>query len=202
MVIVSKQLVAPNTNVQDEAGYCLRFTTSVFGAPRYNPTAWSAWLETKFKHGTNETFPEVAVPVWFEHWGDYDGSGQQKNWGHVVTRIPSRGYLSSPGSGYGQLWLDSLGAVERYFNCKYVGWSEDINGLRVAEVGDEMNDEQNNALMSVYKATFLGGGDAGPKSIIQRLTDIENKIDNGTASGGLSEADVLRLIKSVTYKAE
>jgi hypothetical protein len=199
---MSKQLVTPNPDTVDGAGWCLRFTQSVWGAPARYDSAWEAWNATEYKHGTDQALPDVAVILWFSHYGTYGEPPTYGNWGHVVTYFPSRGFLSSPGKGYGQEWFDSPGGVETKFNAKYVGWSEDINGLRVAEIGDDMNDEQNNALMSVYKATFFGGGDAGEKSIIQRLTDIENKVDGGSAGGGLSEADVLRIIKSVKYKAE
>lgn len=196
------QNVAPNTATQDGAGFCLRFTQTVFNAPARYESAWQAWNATQYKHSDSEQLPDVSVILWFSHYGTYGDPPRYDNWGHVVTYFPGRGFLSSPGTGYGQQWLDSPRDVERVYNSKYVGWSEDINGLRVAEVGNEdLNDEQNNALMSVYKATFFGGGDAGPKSIIERLTDIENKVDNDSG-GGLSEADVLRIIKSVKYKAE
>jgi nucleoid-associated protein YgaU len=63
--------------------------------------------------------------------GNYDGSGM-KNWGHVVAYIPGAGFLSSPGSGYGQRWFGSVEEIERFFRCTFVGWSEDINTLQVA----------------------------------------------------------------------
>lgn len=129
---MSTQLVTPNTAVTDGAGWCLRFTQSVWGAPvRYN-SAWEAWEATTLKHGTSENIPtDVAVVVWFSHYGYY---GHYDNWGHVVSWIPGRGYLSSPTSGVGQKWLSTIQDVERSFNSTYVGWSEDINGLRVAEI--------------------------------------------------------------------
>lgn len=48
------------------------------------------------------------------------------------------------------------------------------------EIEDDMQADERNALMSVYAALFAGGGDAGPKSIISRLNDIE-AIVKGTA---------------------
>lgn len=199
---MSRQLVNPNPDTVDGAGFCLRFTQTVWGAPARYESAWQAWNATTYKHGTGEPLPDVSVILWFSHFGTYGNPPRYDNWGHVVTYFPGRGFLSSPGSGVGQLWLDSIRAVESTFASKYVGWSEDINGLRVAEIEDEMNDEQNNALMSVYKATFFGGGDAGDKSIIQRLTDIEKKVNSGTAATGLTEADVIRILKSLSYKAQ
>lgn len=131
-----KQLVAPDLNVQDGAGWCLRFTQSVWGAPvRYN-SAWDAWNATQFKHGTGEALPEDAsCVVWFSHYGTYGDPPTYDNWGHVVTWVPGRGFLSSPGQGYGQQWFNSTTEIERYFRAGYVGWSEDINGLRVIEPG-------------------------------------------------------------------
>ena len=120
--------VTPNLTVQDNAGMCLRFTQSVWGAPVKYKSAWDSWLATPDKQSGDH--PEVSCLIWFEHWGTY---GTYGNWGHVVTFVPGRGYLSSPTSGYGQQWFDSIRSVERAFNAKYVGWSPSINGLVVAK---------------------------------------------------------------------
>lgn len=132
------QLVNPNPDVKDYAGYCLRFTQSVWGAAARYGSAWEAWQATGYKHSVTDPIPNsVGVIVWFEHWGSYGEPAEYKNWGHVVSFIPGRGYLSSPVGAlgtYGQSWFSSISEVEKTFNAKYVGWSEDINGLRVAEV--------------------------------------------------------------------
>ena len=62
-----KQLVGANYNTQDWAGYCLRFTQSVYGAPVKYPTAWDAWLNQSGKHA-DRNMPNVDVPIWFESW--------------------------------------------------------------------------------------------------------------------------------------
>ena len=130
------QLVQPDLSTQDGAGWCLRFTQTVWGAPVRYDSAWDAWNATYAKHGTGEPLPEDAsCIVWFSHYGTYGNPPTYDNWGHVVTWVPGRGFLSSPGKGYGQKWFDSTTAVERYFNAGYVGWSEDLNGLRVIEPG-------------------------------------------------------------------
>jgi hypothetical protein len=132
---MSAQLVTPNPNTQDYAGYCLRFAQSVWGAPVRYKSAWDAWNATQLKHSVSDPVPnDVGTLQWFSHWGTY---GYYDNWGHVVSFIPSRGYLSSPLSGYGQSWFDTIEEVERAFNAKYVGWSEDINGLRVVEISKQ-----------------------------------------------------------------
>ena len=124
------QNVAPNTGTQDYAGFCLRFTQSVFGAPVAHPTAWEAWLVQEGKH-EDRNLPDVAVPLWFESWGTY-GFGEYKNWGHACVWIPGRGILSSPGSGYGQTWFSSIEQAEARWGMKFVGWTENLNGLQVA----------------------------------------------------------------------
>lgn len=131
------QLVQPNLNVTDGAGWCLRFTQSVYGltgAPFWHPSAWAAWRATEYKH--TGPLPNASVPVWFSHYGTYGDPPTYGNWGHVVAYVPGKGFLSSPawlrpGQTRGQLWLSSIEEVERTFNAKYVGWSEDLNGTRI-----------------------------------------------------------------------
>lgn len=137
---MNTQLVTPNPDTQDYAGFCLRFTQTVWGAPAQHNSAWEAWEATTYKHSVAEPLPNVGVILWFEHFGSYGEPPVYMNWGHVVSFIPGRGFLSSPVGAlgtYGQSWFDTIEQVEQTFNAKYVGWSEDINGLRVAEVSSQ-----------------------------------------------------------------
>jgi hypothetical protein len=150
---MSRQIVNPNTSATDGAGWCLRFTQTVWGAPaRYN-SAWDAWEATTLKHSTSENIPnDIGVVVWFSHYGTYGEPAYYANWGHVVSWIPGRGYLSSPTNGVGQKWLSSIQEVERAYNSKYVGWSEDINGLRVAEItSNPTNSKGENQMLMIHK---------------------------------------------------
>lgn len=144
------QVVSPNLGQKTNAGWCLMFTQNSFGAPVMYPSATEAANATKLRN-SSRTMPYVSVPVWFDHWGYYGPFGNTyANWGHVVVWVPGRGFLSSPVSGFGQLWLSSLDAVEKTFNSKYRFWSLDINTLQVAtpsspptpelpeEIGEEM----------------------------------------------------------------
>lgn len=132
------QLVSPRDDVESNAGLCLWFQQEVWQVPHQFPTAWVAWQNIEFKHETHE-LPEACVPVWFDHWGSYPTYGQ---YGHVVTYFPGRGFLSSPGRGYGQLWLATIEEVERVFNSTFVGWSEDMQpGVRVVQEVPDPEDE-------------------------------------------------------------
>ncbi len=128
------QNASPNTNTQDNPGWCLRFVQSVYGSPVAYPSATAAWNATGQKYYGRD-MPSVSVPVWFSWVGDIDGTGA-KDWGHVVAWVPERGqFLSSPlywSQGYGQSWVNSIEEVESILGSTYVGFSADLNGLQVA----------------------------------------------------------------------
>lgn len=129
------QLVSPNIHAEDATGMCLRFTQRVYWDrnPYFYASAWEAWVNAK--HKRYGALPEdVAVPVYFEHWGTYGSPPQYANWGHIAVRFPGGGVLSSPAYGYGQQWFPSIAAVEQAFNARYVGWAYDVGGLMVADV--------------------------------------------------------------------
>lgn len=139
-----EQWVVPNTNAEDKTGACLRFVQRVFrnGNRHYYRSAWIAWLKAEQKSYERNIPVDAAVPVYFSHWGRYDdGLGQYGdnpadpyygNWGHVVAWIPGHGYLSSPASGEGRQWFQTIEEIERTFNAKFAGWALDVGGLYVA----------------------------------------------------------------------
>lgn len=130
--------------VTDDPGACLRYAQSFFGAPVKHRSAWHAWNATQHKHGVTEPLPGVPVLLWFSHYGEYnDGAGRYGddparpywgNWGHVAINVPGVGVYTSPGFKHGSEVWDSIAQVESRFGARYVGWSEDINGLRVAQL--------------------------------------------------------------------
>lgn len=156
-----QQLVTPNTSVQDYAGFCLRFVQSVNGSPARYASAWDAWLATEHKHETRD-LPDVSVPCWFEHWGTYGEPPTYGNWGHVVQYVPGAGFVSSPVGKlgtYGQSWFGTLEEVERTFNARFVGWSEDINGLKVVEntfTPDPASGDENMYAVAAYDDGWAG----------------------------------------------
>ena len=129
-----KQLVEADTSVVEFPHYGLRMTQNVFHAPVKHAWCWEAWLATEFKH-TTDPLPSYPVPVWFYATTPY--SGHLHVAGQSVVWIPSLGaFLSNPshpGQPEGQRWFNTIEDIEKAFNAKYVGWSEDINGLRLIE---------------------------------------------------------------------
>ncbi len=139
-------LVPPRPWVVDLPGLCLRYAQSFYGAPARHRSARDAFDATQFKHSPDEPLPDVPVLLWFDHWGAYnDGLGPYRgvpvggvaNWGHVTPLIPGQGIYSSPANPRAGETFDvysTIAEVERAFNASYIGWTEDINGLRVAQI--------------------------------------------------------------------
>lgn len=123
-----KQLIQPNLNVKGSIDYCLAYAQTIFGVKPFYPNAWTAWMNTKYKH-LDQNFPKDAAIL---QWYSYILNGE--NLGHVTVNIPGKGIYSSPWqieTSYAVLPLVS--EVERIYGVKYVGWSEDIEGVRVAQ---------------------------------------------------------------------
>lgn len=148
-----QQLISPDPTIKETAGWCLRFTERSFRLIRVDSngnsvplvpgvvvrsTAWSDWLATKYKH-QDRSFPEgVAVPVWFDWIGDV-GEGRHR-YGHVAYRGTDGRIYSSPLTGVGRADFANVDELCRAFasGMSYVGWSEDIAGVRVITKGDDM----------------------------------------------------------------
>jgi hypothetical protein len=151
-----KQLIKPNIKINETAGWCLQYARRVFGRPAVEPTAWAAWQASKFKHQDRKFPSGVAVPVWFNWWGDV-GSGRYQ-YGHVAVRMPDGKVWSSPLTGNGRAWFNSVDDLVRAFGggMKYVGWSEDISGARVAVNEGGTNMKLNLATARQLAETVLG----------------------------------------------
>lgn len=129
-----EQWVVPNLNATDATGMCLRFVQRVFQNlnPYYYQSATEAWQKAVHKSYERNFPDDVSVPVYFSHWGTYGSPPRYADWGHVLVRVPGRGYLSSPTWGHGQQWFSTIEEVERAFNCSFRGWALDVGGLNVA----------------------------------------------------------------------
>lgn len=139
-----KQLVQPNIEIVEKAGWCLSYARRAFGADAVEPSAYVAWQNTKYKH-LDRNFPQgVSFPVWFEWWGDL-GSGRQR-YDHVAVYHTDGKVWSSPLAGTGRAWFATIDDLVRAFGggMKYLGWSEDISNVRVIKEEGMTTEEARN----------------------------------------------------------
>lgn len=123
-----QQLIQPTLPGKGIVGECLVYARSLYGiGPKYL-TALKGWQGAQYKSsGSPPT--DVSVPLWFS-W---------KTDGHVVVQVPGKGLYSSPmKAGENYHIFSSIASVESYLGAKYLGWSEDINDVRVVTEGDNM----------------------------------------------------------------
>ncbi|MFC8008922.1 hypothetical protein [Streptomyces cinereoruber] len=166
-----KQLVNPNLQIYEEAGLCLQFARRVFHAPAVEGTAWEGWQNTKYKHSDRNFPQDVAVPVWFDWTGDI-GSGRRR-YGHAAVRHSDGKIYSSPLTGYGRAWFNSVDDLAREFGggMKYVGWSKDISGVKVVEEED-MAEKATLSTMRILTAGIWGhNGLAGRQNALSGSED-------------------------------
>lgn len=122
------QLRKPNTSVTGISGFCLNYARKVFNVGAKYRTAWRAWSNATKRHTASSHPKNVAVPIWFKFYR------LGINFGHVVVYVPGKGYYSSPYKRRTtHAVLPSIKEVERIYSAKYVGWSEDINGVSVVK---------------------------------------------------------------------
>ncbi len=120
------QVRKPNPRIKGYSGMCLNYARRVFNVGAKYPTAWTAWRNAKKRHTASSHPKNVSVPIWFSFYR------RGVNFGHVVIYVPKKGYYSSPYQrGVPFNILPSIKEVERIYSAKYVGWSEDINGVPV-----------------------------------------------------------------------
>lgn len=124
------QLVTPNPNIPCIPGWCLQYVRQAFGAPVVEPTATAGWNNAKFKH-RDWNFPAgMWVPVWFEL--------ATEPAGHVALLAPN-GAVYSTTSPFSNLptihpnMAHLIAAYAPYNPLTYLGWSEDISGVRVVQ---------------------------------------------------------------------
>lgn len=130
------QAVAPNTGTQDNPGWCLRFTQTVYGAPVNYYCARDSWDGSDFKH-TEAPPSGVSVPVYWSWIGTING--ETRDWGHIAALLPDGRVLSSPlrwSDGYGQTIAGSIDEVSNMLGATFLGWTEDMNTLRIVNYTD------------------------------------------------------------------
>jgi hypothetical protein len=157
----AKQLITPNLDptivvngkvLMDWLGWCLAYVVRSYNTPLAGPDAWYAWnVTTKHKHLDRNIPAGVYVPIWFSHFGTYNGI--TKNWGHVAIYKDGKVW-SSPLSRkpYADVF-NSIAEVEQKFRAQYQGWSEDVAGTKVIELIKEIRMDTNDG-NEAYQTVF------------------------------------------------
>ncbi len=121
-----EQLAMPNLDIEGHAGFSLAHISECFSGEKVYPCAMAAFSDTKYRHSSLDPLPDAYVPVWF--------STPEHNFGHVMIWDPNKRMLfGTPRSDYGAQYF----TFENIVNAKtfYLGWSEDIAGVRVVRKG-------------------------------------------------------------------
>jgi len=169
------QIKSPDLSVVGQPLLCLVYSRQVFGVAAKYQYATLAWENAKFAH--TDALPNVAVPVWFSWTGKVDGVS--KNWGHVAVFVPGKGVYSTPlRAGTTNFVTSTVEQMATAIGGRYLGWSEDINDVRVAQpLGGSMADLINDDVSRQIGWHYLGrnGYDGKPNALASKQTDIFGK---------------------------
>lgn len=107
-------------------GLCLAWVRQCFlykgkVVPAVHPTAIAAYRATKKKHTGRK--PPYGVPVWF-------GPSPWVSAGHVAFSLGD-GTVLTTNSSTNKIHRVSINLIEKQWKQEYLGWSEDINGVRI-----------------------------------------------------------------------
>lgn len=135
---MSRALINPNLSTVGNPGMCLKFVGDAYAIKkRPYDRARKAFEATKFRHGPSEPLPfDVPVVVWFDWYGTIDG--EYDNWGDVAISIPNKGIFGTPkrSQGRGSRFDATVNDRAAWLGgkAKYLGWTEDVDDVRVTEV--------------------------------------------------------------------
>lgn len=126
-------------------GWCLDYVQRGYGigggASTGGVSAWDSWTRIcKYRHFDKNFPPDTIIPIWFS--GTWNGN----YYGHVAAINTSTGevYTSPYYRTKGYEVYSSIDALMKVFknampDMTYVGWSEDIAGVKVIEKkGEDM----------------------------------------------------------------
>lgn len=131
-----KQTRTPNLNANARVGMCLEYVQNAYASNWAGSSAWDAWSSRVAHRHADSNFPaNVLIPIWFS--GTWNGH----YYGHVAILNTRTGqvYTSPYFKSTGVEVYNSINAMVSVFrnampDIRYVGWSEDIGGIRVIEM--------------------------------------------------------------------
>lgn len=109
-------------------GYCLRFVRTCWEVGPLYASAIEAWNGARYKHPGDRT-PPVGAPCYYQ-------GGQ---YGHIVLFCPPghKGIRSTDCPSATVVSDAELSWCEQAWGYRYLGWTEDLNGIRVIEPEEE-----------------------------------------------------------------
>lgn len=134
-----KQLINPDLSVIGQPEFCLVYVREVFGVYAKYATALEAWQNAQYKHAGQQP-PSAAVPIWFS---------LSNPAGHVAVWNNGKVYSTT---AKGDKTFPSIQGLMDYIGegIKYLGWSEDINGVRVVEPQEEQEMPNEGDVVNAY----------------------------------------------------
>lgn len=102
------------------ANHCLQEVRQVAGIPAKYGSAISAWNNASHRHAGVRPPVGAVVPVFFNTTNPYEHVAWAVGDGRVVTINGSRWSIYS-----------SIAAMCRVWHCTYIGYTEDLNGVRL-----------------------------------------------------------------------
>lgn len=110
-------------------GMCLAYVQDAYGAVAVEPSAISAWNNSRRKHPTTSLADApYGAPIYFSQAGN--------PYGHVAIHLTSDRMLTSD-SGAGHPHEDSI-SLWQSWGYQPLGWTEDIEGQTIPQLGDDM----------------------------------------------------------------
>lgn len=107
-------------NEDEPRGWCLKATRYCYDIPSKYTSAKGAWLGAARRHGTDEPAPE-GLPVFWKI-GEF--------W-HVAISVGGGICWSTDIKRDGFFDLVPISEVSRKWGAVYLGWTEDLNGVRI-----------------------------------------------------------------------
>lgn len=145
---------------RDWTDSCLMFVRTMYGVAAKWPDAATAWRSAVHKHPTTDphAIPR-GVPVWW--------TGGSHGYGHVAVAVGNGQMWTTDLIRPGKVDLAPISQVHTKWGLQLVGWTEDINGVRIYEPAaagtnhqeDEMTDFEKRVLASLTRIEAVQAAD-------------------------------------------
>ena len=111
---------------RDWSGWCLVFVRSCFGVSALYSSATQAWQQAKYRHPTTDaaSIPR-GVPVFW--------TGGSHGFGHIALSRGDGTCWTTDFVRAGQVDVARIDAIGPGWGLTLVGWTEDVNGVKVYE---------------------------------------------------------------------